>query len=340
MTEKPREPAGRGKGMLSLMCTILLLSSVLILSLRGIRNMSREYQALLHMDLSSGSRGSIGYEDGLFGSIESGIEIDPSDSEKGERLRDFTESSLRAIDKRILTCILIYTMLISAAASYWLYVRYGRDRLKHVLSIFIAVMLLYAVLLAAILMAGAASGMPFYFPGAGEIPLLIVSIPAVLGGSCFLGWLLRMIRFKRIAALMALPAVLLHFMQGTVFEAGRFCAPEVPSFAYIAEEIEPRIYEDDYEGTVYYDQEKDVIVLNGAEYPPRQAPNPDYLTGTGRAAACIFEILSPYSGNGLFMIHEAENIRPAAGILSLYVLNALAFAALPLLSGNRKRPEQ
>lgn len=82
--------------------------------------------------------------------------------------------------------------------------------------------------------------------------------------------------------------------------------------------------------------EKDVIVLNGTEYPPRQVPNPDYLTGTGRLAALIFEFFSPYSGNGLFLIHETENITPGAAALFLYAAKAVILAAFYALFRKKK----
>ncbi len=269
------------------------------------------------------------YNDGLFGSIGYGIEIDHLDGDKNERLTDFAESSLRAIDKRILTCALTYAMLIVTAAAYWLYIKYGSDRSKHLRSIFFAVLTVSAGLPALVLITHAILRMPFYFPAPGDIPVLLVSFPAVFGGSCFLGWMLRIIPFRQILSLAALPLVLWLFMQGTVCEAGLYCAPQVPSFDYIAEEIEPGIYDEGVEGTVYYDQDKDVIVLNGTEYTPRQVSNPDCLEGTGRLSAILFELISPYAGNGLFLIHEAENINAGPAFLSLYAVKALILAVFP-----------
>lgn len=337
MNNKLKNTINRLKGKVSFACAALIFAVVLIFTVRGIKNMSRDYNAVMNLDLSADARSSIVYDDHLYGQIGYGIEIDRRDSDNSARLSEFASSSLRAIDRRIISCNVTYTMLITAALAFWLYTEFGRNRGKHALSIFIAVFAVSAGLLAAVLITYAALRMPFCFPDAGEMPVLLVSIFAILGGSCFLGWMLRLFRFKRILSLAAVPLVMLLFMQGTVFEAGLFCSPEVPSFDYIAQEIEPRVYDSDFDGDVYYDEEKDVIVLNGAEYPPRQIQNPDYLTGTGRLTACIFEIISPYSGNGLFLLHETENITAGAAALSLYALKAVLLAVFPVFLRKRRQ---
>ena len=153
----------RQKGKLSLTCSIILFAAVLFFSVRGIRNLSMEYRAVLNLDLSADTGGYSGYDDNLYGSIRYGIEIDHRDSEKALRLLDFAESSLHATDRRIITCTLIYTMLISAAAAYWLYVESAGNRRKHLWSIFFAVLAVPAGLLAAVLIAHAALGLPFFF---------------------------------------------------------------------------------------------------------------------------------------------------------------------------------
>ncbi len=68
-------------------------------------------------------------------------------------------------------------------------------------------------------------------------------------------------------------------MVGTGFEGRLYSSPTTDSFDYIAQEIKPHIYDKDFDGDVYYDEEKNVLILNGEEYEPRQVDNPDYLTG-------------------------------------------------------------
>ncbi len=336
MTDKLKKQIKRLNGKLSLACSMILFGAVLALTFRGIGNLNREYQALQHLDLTSDAQGSVGYDDSLFVSIRYGIEIDHRDSEKNARLSDFAADSLHAIDRRIISGIVIYTMIIASAAAYWLYIKSGHDWQKQIRNILCAVLTVFSGMLVLILIIHTALHLPFYFPDAGEIPILAVSLLAVLGGSCFLGWILSLVPFKRIVYMAAVPVVLLLFMQGTVFEAGLYCSPMIPSFDYIAEEIEPRVYDNDFEGDVYYNGEKDLIVLNGVEYPPRLAPNPGYLRCPERLAGLVFELISPFSGNGLFLVHDIENITFGTAVLSLYAAKAAILAAFPLFMKKRK----
>jgi hypothetical protein len=58
MTGKPLRLTDRLKGKLSLTCSIILFAAVLFFSFRGIRNLSREYRAVLNLDLSADTGGT------------------------------------------------------------------------------------------------------------------------------------------------------------------------------------------------------------------------------------------------------------------------------------------
>lgn len=55
------------------------------------------------------------------------------------------------------------------------------------------------------------------------------------------------------------------------------------------------------ESTLYYDEGKNAVILNGTEYPPEIVGNPEHYTGVVRAGAFLFELINAYSGNGLLM---------------------------------------
>ena len=108
-------------------------------------------------------------------------------------------------------------------------------------------------------------------------------------------------------------------------EGRLFSVPEVDSFdgvyASVTEEELNRMY---------YDEEKNVMVLDGKEYPPERMPNPDRAAGIGRAALIVFEALDPYSGTGLDMIRQIDGTDvPGAAVLP-YLLKAALWTALPL----------
>lgn len=89
MNNKLKNTINRLKGKASLACAALIFAVVLIFTVRGIKNMSRDYHAVMNLDLSADARGSFGYDDHLYGQIGYGIEIDHSDSDNSARLSEF-----------------------------------------------------------------------------------------------------------------------------------------------------------------------------------------------------------------------------------------------------------
>ena len=334
-------------GRLFLAAGVVLFAAILLLSFFAAKSLQADYLALKNHDISEDAVLKISYDDRIYASIGAGIEIDRRDGSAGERLTEFLAASLRSIDKRILSCGILYVMMIAAVLAYPFCRRFGQNKTRHILSVALSVPLLFAVFFAAVAVMHAAFRIPFYFPTGKDLLLLAVSLPAVAGGSCFLAWLLRTVRRQLLVSVVAAPLVFLLFLFGAPAEGRLYCPPTVDSFDYLTE-IDPHVLDEDYTGEVYYDDEKNVVVLNGTEYPPKQAENPDRLKGAGRVGAYAFELLSPYGGNSLFLTHEqytnegsALTIQPF--LLILYVLKALAWIFLPLClkkTRTQKKDEQ
>ena len=318
----------RIRGMLSLAAGIIIFVLVGVLNYMAIKDLGRDYQAMKDLDLSVNSRVSIGYDDHLYAAIGFGIEIDPSDSNIRATLTDYIESSLKSIDKRIISCTIYYSMMVITVLAYFLYQKFGIGGKKHALSVIVSVTVVFASLLALIAGFHAIQGVPFYFPKGYDCLLILVSLSAVIGGSCCLAWILRVVRFKRIVSLIAIPAVLLLFTLGSSIEGRLYSPRTVDSFDYVVQEYEPNLYDEDFDGEAYYDEEKNVLFVNGKEYPPQETENPDYLKGAGRAGAVLFEIINPYAASGLLMICEAADLTVGMIVLSLYVIKSAALMAL------------
>ncbi|MBQ7687770.1 MAG: hypothetical protein IJT27_00995 [Clostridia bacterium] len=326
-------------GKLLIAAGILFCVIVLAASFLAIRNLRADYLNLTQLDLSEDTSATISYDDRLYASMGAGIEIDHNDNDNESRLADFIENSLRSVDTRILSCGILYVMMFVTVFAFPLYIKFGRNRKKHVLITAGCVFLSYAFFLAAVYLMFLAFRIPFYFPQRIQWLLIAVALTAVTGGSCFLAWLLRMIRYKKITAVLAIPLVFLLFILSASFEGQLFSPQTVDSFAFVAD-MEEGVFDEDYEGEVYYDSEKNVLVLNGKEYEPEQIENPDSLHGAGRIGAYAFELLDPYSGNGLFLIYEAAEITVEPIFLILYTLKALAWIILPLcIQRKRKAPQ-
>ena len=321
-------------GGLFLAAGILLFAAILLMSFLAAKSLQADYLALKNHDVSEDAVLTIGYDDRIYASIGAGIEIDSRDSRPGDRLSEFIASSLRSIDNRILSCGILYTMMTAAVLAYPLCRRFGQNKKRHVLSAALSVFILYAVFFAAVAVTHAAFRVPFRFPAGKELLLTAVSLLAVAGGSCFLAWLLRTVRRQILVSVVAVPVVFGLFLFGATSEGRLYCAPTVDSFDFLTE-IDEHVLDEDYTGDVYYDEEKNVVVLNGTEYPPEQADNPDYLKGFERAGAYAFELLDPYGGNSLFLTHEQYANEGAGLVISpvlllLYALKALAWVLLPL----------
>ena len=320
---------------------IVLYAAVIICSFLAVKSLRSDYLALKNHDLSEDAALTIGYDDHIYASMGAGIEIESRDSKAAEHVTEFLAASLRSIDRRILSCGILYAMAIAAVLAYPLCRKCEGNRKRHVLIAALSVPVLFALFCAGILAMHAAFALPFYFPTGGtELTIIAVSLLAAAGGSCFLAWLLRMVRRQVLVAVIAVPAVIMLFIFGALFEGRLYCPPTVDSFDFLTE-IDPHVLDEDYTGEVCYDDEKNVVVLNGTEYPPEQAENPDRLRGAGRVGAYVFEALSPYAGNGLFLMYEqfvgdgtAFELPPV--LSALYIIKSLAFIVAPLCFKNKR----
>ena len=280
----------------------------------------------------------LGYEDHIYASVGSGIEINGGDADNGERIASFLKNGMRAIDKRIVSCAILYAMAAAVSAAYPLWLLFRDKKGLHALCAALFAPVTFAGLVLIALIAHRTFGLPFSFPGGTDAVVAAVSLLCVTGGSGFLAWLLQVVRFRLPVSALAIPAMLALYLFGASLEGRLYCAPTVDSFAYLVQ-VDEHVFDEDYEGEVYYDEEKGAIILNGREYPPEQAENEDYLRGAARVGAYAFEALSPWGGNSLFLAREIGSEFVPAFVFVLYAVKAAALAALPLTAGRKRRAE-
>ena len=313
--------------MLLLIAAIMLFLFVSFRTYTGIKRLSEDYHFLMDNDLSQDMNGQIFYSDGLYGEVGYGIGIVADDPQMADFLRDYLHSSLRSIDRYILSCGLLYTMLIHTVLAYVLYRRHEDDPMKHVSGIILSMIGIYAAYLLFVWIVHLILDTPL----SPTVSLsLAASILSVIAGSCALGILFRFFRFRKILSLITIPLVLASFLFGFVFEHGLYCEPYQESFSYLAD-IDPRVLDEDFDGLTY-DEEKNVMILEGAEYPPRQVEDPDYLKGLSRAGAYLYETLNPYAGNALFFLEAAEEKTLPAFVSVAYLVKAILWIIAALKS--------
>ena len=162
--------------------------------------------------------------------------------------------------------------------------------------------------------------------------MLVLSLLSVMGGSCALGLMLRKIKYKKTAAVLAIPLVLVLFLVGTGIEAGFYSPKTVSSFSYVVE-----LVGEENMGGYYYDEEKNAVVGNGQEYPPEIVPNPEHTVGAKRAAGLAFTAINPYSWNGLELLRQELYAMIPLWAVLLHIVKSVFWNGLAALVPGKKK---
>ena len=313
--------------IITIVAFIAFLVALTVCSYMAVRQLSECYEFLKNGDIVKGFSGTIYYYDHIYASIGHGLEVLPNEQGAKQRLTEFLQTSLLSIDKRILSCGLVYTMFGTSLLLYNLFSDKEESRRKQILKTVAAVFGTYVLFIGMINVLCALFHVPFYFPGFKDLLSIFAGLVCIVAGCCVFGILLRVIRFKRILAIVMVPVVLLLFLFSTSFEGQLYSPAEIDSFDYVYE-IDSRILDENFEGECYYDLDKNVMVVEGKEYPPEKVDNPEHLKGLSRISAFLYEAVDPYSGTTLYMAQEISEIESSPLISLGYLLKAAFGIAL------------
>ncbi|MBR4928573.1 MAG: hypothetical protein IKZ63_03635, partial [Oscillospiraceae bacterium] len=305
-------------GYLTLAAGIIMLLAVLAVTISAVRDTSVQCYEVLEADLSEPYTGIISYSDHIYAEFGFGIMTDPDDPSTPEKLKTFVADSLTQIDQRILSCGIIYTMVICAVFAYPLYLRYRYDLRKHLLAVFFLTAAVFVLFNAVVIISFSVLGVPFYFPDLFRSILIGTGIVSVIAGLCAVAMLLRTVRLKKLIAIAAVPLTVLLFMFSAVFQGGLYSPRMLDSFSYVYD-IDQRLADPDFTDA-YYDEEKNVLVVDGTEYPPRLVENDDYYKGASRIGAYAYNVIDPFSGCTLPMVQEIIGDRLPAKAVVLHIL--------------------
>ena len=200
----------------------IVLVIILIASLKAVKNLAAGYTALRNADLSKTVTGTLMYDDGFYGQILHGIETDPADPAAAETMNNFLSSSMRAIDTRIFSAGLIYTMVISVLSSFLIYLRCRENTIKHLFCTAASVFIPYIVFILAVFAFHAMQGVPFCFPDSHGFFLILTGLLSLTAGGSFLAVFYRKIPWKKTAAILALPLAFGLFLLNMNMEAGLY----------------------------------------------------------------------------------------------------------------------
>ena len=221
--------------VLTLFAFTAFLIVLAVFSFQAICLLKENYEILRNGDLSKGFSGSIFYDDRLYASIGFGLEIVANEPDAAERLSSFFSSSFLSIDRRILSCGLVYTMFGTSLLLYDLFSDADEDRKRQILKTVAAVFGTYIFYVVMIRVMHMACRIPFYLPGPGSLFSIFAGLVSITGGCCAMGILLRKLPFKKIPAILMVLLVILLFLFSAGIES-RFLMPEkIESFAYVVE---------------------------------------------------------------------------------------------------------
>ena len=324
--------------IISLIITAAAFCGISFILFMAVKFLAEDYHALLNSDLSNGLIANLGYDDGIYTSCGFGIEILAEQQDKQACLASFLKSSLSGIDTRILFSLCIYTFVLSILAAYHQFHKCGENKMKHLLHLILFPFVAYLLYVIVIIAAHGIFRLPIYFPGMRFLFQLITALLSIAGGSCAVALLLKAIPFKKTAALIVIPvSVLLMLVCGNM-EARLWMEPYVESFSYVAE-TDSRVTDENYDGDVYYDEEKHVLIVGDSEYSPQQVENEDYLRGTSRILGYAEEVLYPYSGTWIPLVESITETRLPDMVPPAYILKALVWILLFLMFGGMKKKE-
>lgn len=324
--------------MISFIIAAAAFCGISFMLVMAVKNLAADYHALLQADLSDGIIASFGYDDGIYMAAGYGIEILAGQADKQDVLLSFLQSSLAKIDKWILFSLCIYTFAVSVFAAYYIFHKYVDDKLKHLTHLILFPFAVFLMFAAVIIAAHGIFRLPLYFPGMRCLFHLITALLSIAGGSCALALLLKAVPFKKTAALIAVPVFLLLMLVCGNMENRLFMDPYIESFDYVYE-TDSRINDENYDGEVYYDEERNVLVVGETEYPPQLEENPDYPRGISRILGYAEEVLYPYSGTWIPIVEEIAETRLPDMAPAAFIIKALIWILLFLMFGGMRKAE-
>ena len=316
---------------------IVAFVTILGASFLANRALCSDYKKMKQADLSQAYSGTLVYNDRLYAMVGYGISIDPADSQKEEQLSEFLSSRMYMADQRAFAAGCIYVMIISAILAFPLYEKFRRHRGRHILAVCFLGIGLYILYIVALAVFRLAFHVPLYLSHGRDILAVLTGALSVLGGSCALAMLLRGFRFKKIAAIVAIPLVYILFLFSSICEGQLYCEPYEDSFAYVAE-IDERVLDENFEGA-YYDPDENALIIEGKKYPPQQIENEEYLKGAKRYGAFAYELLDPYSGTSLYQMEQEIETEISLGIYGAYALKAIVWIVLAFIFSKKKGTE-
>ncbi len=317
---------------------ILGIFALVIMIIAGVKNcaavkrMSTDYHTITESEYRSGDSAVLVYDDGLYAQLMMGIDLDDTVTDMRLAVDVFARNAVQKMADRAYAAGVLYVMIASSAAALFIYELNKEKPVRHVLLIISATVGMYILFDAVVKGTAAVYKVPFPLPSVPAVKMLALSLLSVIGGGCALGLVLRKIKYKKIAAVAAIPLIFMLFLLGAGVEAGLYNPKTMPSFDYVVE-----IVGEENLDKYYYDEEKNAIVGNGEEYPPEIVPNPEYTIGAKRMAGLFLTAIYPYAGNSIELLRQELDVDIPLWAVLLHTAKSIFWIGLAALLPGRKQ---
>ncbi len=157
------------------------------------------------------------------------------------------------------------------------------------------------------------------------ILLLVCQLLVMLSASVVYAWIIRRIRFKKIAACMIIVLSVIFYYGGIISEINLSYPQTEESFDYLYE-IDDRFRNDDCDVLQYYDPQTSQMIIGEDVYDPEYVPTPKYIGGFKRVALIGLEIMNPLANLNRFGFDLEGEV--AVWNTLLYMIKSIALLVL------------
>ncbi len=313
-----------------IMIVIAMICSgiIIFLTARACHKLGDTYGILKGRELAAEDISLIYYDDNMYAILAYG------NNDPDMKMVDYLENSLRNIDERIMAAGLLYVAVISAMLVYPVYFFSNKKRIVSTGLLTVAACYLLFVLLVIAFMAF--YKVPFFFPKGNSLLLSSIGLISLFGGYSALCTLIRVFKFKKLAAVSAFIVVFVIYLMCCLVEGGLYCDPYQYDFSYLLD-IDSTILDEDYEGDFFIDNKTMIAHLNGQEYPAERYENEEYFRGAARVMAVGEELINPYSAVSIDMVIREYGVELPLGYAIMYIVKALLWIFVPLFATKREK---
>lgn len=203
----------------------------------------------------------------------------------------------------------------------------------------IAAMVIYAAYLLIIVITMLIKGIPLKMFGWESVLLIICGFLSVLSFESAMAMIMSHFNKKLLIAFIVLALTAGFYLSGFMAKVYLISPAKIPSFEYLLD-IDERFGEEGYDDIIYYDNEKDVMVIDGKEYEPVLVDNSEHANGMMRPVLYGLEVINPSAGvyleHAVRIINDEYQVDTPAILPYAYIVHSLLWiTARKLLYGKK-----